>query len=206
MEYLFLFSFPGYFPQTTFLCSGYGFCSVSLCSAPVTRLLCWWFGFCVILRLFLWGCFLVGFFWCSCSTVPFCFRSCFLTSVPGLNALLFSLWKIYHVCKGRLSCTEKQMRERMFLRGCCLKDASKALKKGLSLLFPSSEPPNTWVSCVLKHFPVKREVWGKCYHVVLCCFQLNRTIYFSYRMIWCHNFIAGGWSLCMSLTRIFIWS
>lgn len=59
-------------------------------------------------------------------------------------------------------------------------------------MFPS-EPPDTWVSCVSKHFPVKREVWRQCCQVVLCCFQLNRTIYFCCRMIWCQTslLVAG---------------
>lgn len=128
VEYLFLFSFPGYFPQTTFLL----FSVLAMASAVLVRVLLQ----CKVAVLMICFCVILGlFFGLFCVLLyPFASGPCSLTSVPGLNSLLFSLWKIYYVCKGRLSCTEKQMRERMFLRGCCLKDASKALKKGLSLL------------------------------------------------------------------------
>lgn len=128
VQYLFLFRFPGYFPQTTFLL----FSVLAVASAVLVGALLQ----CKAAVLMSWGlCHIGDVFWSFCVLLyPFASGPCCLTSVPGLNSLLFSLWKISHVCKGGLSCPEKQMRERMFLRGCCLRDASKALKKALSLL------------------------------------------------------------------------
>lgn len=152
-------------------------------------------------------------FVCVCVPValyPFALGSCFLTSVPGLNLLLFSIWwKIYHVCKGRLSYTENKSKwEKVcFSRVFCLKDASKALRKGRSLLcFYLQISQISEFHMSQNTFPVKGKVREKCCQVGLCCFNLNRTIYcFSCRMIWYQIFVAGIWCLCMSLSKILIW-
>lgn len=152
----------------------------------------------VVLVGLVFGLFLVFFY-------PFASGLCFSTSAPGLNSLFLSLWKIFHVCEGRLSGTEKQMEEdvtQSLFKGCF----KGTEKRSVSFMFLSSEPPNTWVSCVSKHFPIKREVWGQCCQVVLCCLQLNRTIHFCCWEIWCHHFFAAVRSLRVSLSRIFIWT
>lgn len=110
--------------------SGYGFCSLSLWTALMTRLLLpmMWD------LLSYWFCWL---FWFGFFAIPFCFVFLFLDlgarfkltlvqslmkNIPCLQVQIVIHWK------------QEQMREHMFLRGSCLKDASKALKKGWSLL------------------------------------------------------------------------
>lgn len=136
------------------LSSGHGFCSVSLCSAPVTRLLCWWSGICIILGLFLWGWFFVF----SVLFLPFCFRSLFLDlctrfkftsvkplkNIPCLQGQVVMHWETNE---------REDVTQRLF-KGCF----RGTEKRAVSFMFPSPEPPNTWVSCVSKHFPVKRGV------------------------------------------------
>lgn len=119
MEYLFLFSFPGYFPQATLV-----LLSV-LATAPAV-----WFVSCSGVLLVLFS--------CSCSIVPFCFKSLFPHLSARFKFTFYSISDDKYTVSERVGCCTLKIRadekKDVFLRGFSLKDASKAVRRGLSLL------------------------------------------------------------------------
>lgn len=169
VEYLFLFSFPGYFPQATFV-----LLSV-LATAPAV-----WFVSCSGVLLVLFS--------CSCSIVPFCFKSLFPHLSARFKFTFYSISDDKYTISERVGCCTLKIRadekKDVFLRGFSLKDASKAVRRGLSLTLLSSEATNMCILYVSKHFTIKGKVLEKCCWVGLCCFNWNSTIYcFSCRII-----------------------